>query len=188
LLVHREDGVVSRTVDQKTQPLLTLPDLQLGQAAGGDVLEREDDAVDPVVRGAIRQDPHQMPPAILGLDLAVDGLQPIQDAFHVLVDVRIAQPARDVGERTAHVRIKQVEHLLRLRRRELHPEAAIEEDRADVGGAHQILKVVVGEAELLDFDLELLVHGGQFLVDRLQFLLARLELLGCRPELFVHRL
>ena len=49
---------------------------------------------------------------------------------------------------------------------------------ADVGRVDQVLEIVVGEAELLDLDLELLIDGRQLLVDRLQLLLAGLELLG----------
>ena len=48
----------------------------------------------------------------------------------------------------------------------------------DVGRVDQVLKVVVGEPQFFDLDLQLLVDRGELLVDRLQFLLAGLELLG----------
>ena len=76
----------------------------------------------------------------------------------------------------------------RARRGQLHAQLPIEEDRADVGRVDQVLKVVVGERQLLDLDLQLLIDGRQLLVDRLQLLLAGLELLGRRAQLLVHRL
>ena len=113
----------------------------------------------------------------------------LEHALQVVEEVgRSARLRGDVGERPAQVGSQQVEHSRPRRREQLHAQAAVQEDRADVARVDQVLEVVVGEPELLDLDLQLLVDRRQLLVDRLQLLLAGLELLGRRAQLLVHRL
>ena len=182
---HREDRIVGGAVDENPQTFFASLDIQFGAAAWRDVLEHQDQAVDAIVGRAIRPNPRQIPAAFERFDLAVDALQHVEDLVQVTIELVVAQSTRDIHQRPADIGRQEVEHIAGSRRRELHAQAPIQEDRRDVGRIDQILKVVVAEAQLLNLDFQFLVDRGQFLVDRLQFLLAGLELFCRRAELLV---
>ena len=188
LAAHREDGVFERAVDEQAQALLATAQIVFGLTALADVLQRDDHAIDPIVCRTVWPQPDLDPAPVAGVTLTVDDAQLLDHALQVVEEVGIAQIRGDVGERAAQIGSQQVEHDSRGRCEQLHPQAAIEEDRADIAGVDQVLKVVVREPELFDLDLELLVDRRQLLVDRLQLFLAGLELLCRRAQLLVHRL
>ena len=137
---HREDGIVGGAVDQQPQPFFALHDVALCLPSARDVLEHQHDAVDAIVGGAIRADPHQKPAAVVGHHLAIDRLQRVEDLTEVGVEVGIGQAAGDVRQRPSDIGGEQIEDVLCARRGQLQSQRAVEEDGGNVGGVDQILE------------------------------------------------
>ena len=95
---------------------------------------------------------------------------------------------REIGDRPALVDGGDIEKVCHVRREPLYSQAGIEEQDAEIGRGHQILKVAVAARNRFQFELEFAVDRLQLLIDRLQLLLAGFELLRRRPILLVDRL
>ncbi len=81
LAAHREDGVLERAVDEQPQALLAAAQQVLGLTALADVLERDDHAVDAIVRRPVWPQPGQDPAPVAGVTLTVDGAQIVDHAL-----------------------------------------------------------------------------------------------------------
>ena len=92
---------------------------------------------------------------------------------------------REVRDRPALVTGDDIEQIRDARREALDAQRGVEEHGADVGGADQVLQIVVGARNHVELEFQLAVHGLQLLVDRLQLLLAGLEFLRRRAILLI---
>ena len=122
-VVHREDGVIEGAVDEEAEAFLAGGAAELGLAARGHVLEHQDDAVDAIVDGAVRTDPHHVPAAVDRLDFPVDAVQLAQHLVHVAIDLVVAQAMGDIRKRPADVGMEHVEEVAGARRRQLHAQS-----------------------------------------------------------------
>ncbi len=144
----------------------------------GDINEIEHHSVNFVLGSAIRNQPRQIPAAVAGMHLALSGLQILEDRVRVFSQGMVVKPMGEMFERTSDIRCGDVEQLLCPFRIELDPQPAVEKYRADVGRAHQVLKVAVDAAQFLNLLAQFLVDRGQLLVERLQLFFAGFEFFG----------
>ena len=181
--------------DDRLGELLRLQDLPLAALALGDLGEGHDHAVDAVGRGAIRHDAADVPAAEIVDHLGIRRQQPLEHLARRIAQMAVAEALREMGDRPADVGRQQLQQRLHRRREPADAEAAIEEQRRDVGAVEQVVEIVGARLELADLGLELAVDRIELLVERLQLLLGGLELLvrGLqllvdRPDLLVGRL
>src|SRR5262249_46026873 len=95
---------------------------------------------------------------------------------------------REVGDRPAFVRWCDAEQFRHPLGEALDAQAGIEEQRAEIGGGHQILQIAVGARNGFQLQLQFAVDSLQFFVDRLELFLAGFELFGRRSIFLVDRL
>ncbi len=105
-----------------------------------------------------------------------------------LLDVARAHDVAQVGERPTYVAGDEAQELLGGSRKAANAQVRPDDDDHPARGGHDVLQVVVGDAELRHAGLELVVDGGKLLVRRLQLLFGGLELLVRRLQLLVRAL
>ena len=143
----------------------------------GDVGECDDDALDPIVLGAVRQYATDVPGAALRFDLSLDRREAPQHRSCIGQKSAVGSQRIEVRERPPDVAGNDTEKRLGGRREEADIEVGVEEERRDIGAVQNILQIVGGRTLPLQRFLELAVEGGKLLVERLQFLLRRQQLL-----------
>lgn len=188
LEIDHEDGVVLHLFDQGAEMILAPPKLLLDLIAFRHVDEAEHHAGDAVLGRAVGMDAREVGAEIARGDFAFDRRQPGEHALRVGDQFRVAEPMFEVHQGTPDVGRDEVEQRGRRRRVAGDAQGAVQEDRGDGRGGHQVVQVAVRLGQLVDLAFQLRVDRRQFLVDRLQLLATRLQLLGRRPQLLVHRL
>ena len=143
----------------------------------GDVGKGDDDALDPVVLGAVRQYAADVPGAALSFDLPLDRREGLQHRSGIRQKSAIGGQRAEVCERPPDVAGNDIEERLGGRREEADIEVGVEEERRNIGAVQDILQIIGGRTLPLQRFLELAVEGGKLLVERLQFLLRRQQLL-----------
>ena len=185
LLVGGDDRVVVGAVGHQPHPFLADARLGLGLASAADVDEGHHGAFDLVFCRAVRQQAHEVVASVVTAQLALDGVQGVEGRRHVVGQLAILEPVRDVEQRAPDIGGDDREDIGRARREALDAYAPVDEDGGDVGGRDQVVQVVVCLAGLFHLHFQFVVDGDQFLVHRLQLFLARFELFGGRTQLFV---
>ena len=90
-----------------------------------------------------------------------------------------------VRQWTPDIGRNQVENLGHGRREAFDAQTAIQKNRGDIGGAHQVLQIRIDAPDLFDVVLEFVVDGNQLFVEGLQFLFAGFQLLAGRAQFLV---
>lgn len=163
----RQHGVVFDTLDQQAQSLLAGAQRLFRHAALRDLDKSQHDAVNMVCLRPVGLDTHKVPALIVACQLALDRREGGEHPRHIGDEGIVGQRVRNVPQGPVHIARDQVDDRLHARCVPLDAQLAVYEDRADHGRRHQVLKVAVGPADLLDLELELLIDGDQLLVDRL---------------------
>ncbi len=153
-----------------------------------DIDEGQHHAVDAVLRRPVGQHPREKPAPVRVPHLVLRHFEPLDDTLRLGGDFGIGEMMREVRERAADIGRDDIEKRQRGRREALNAKLAIEKNGRDIRRGHQVLQVAVRAAQLLDLELQLLVHRAQFFIDRLHFLAPRFQLLARRTQLLIHRL
>ena len=159
----------------------------LGELAGGDVDERDDDAVDPVVRGAVRQRPAQVQAPAVAANLALRcGTSRCE---HRLARRRPGRRSANFCARCddgpADVGGDQVEQVATAGVYRRMRNCGSRNSTAMSVLPSRLVRSLVVCLELVHLRLELGVDGRQLLVERLHLLLAGLQLLVGALQLLV---
>ena len=99
--------------DQQAQALVAREGVGLRLPEGGDIHERDHHAFDPIVQRAVRQDAHQVEPALCVRTSRSIVCKSVEHLRGVGVEPIVREPAGDVRQRAADVGRQQVEDLLR---------------------------------------------------------------------------
>ena len=142
----------------------------------GGISECDDDAIDPVILGTVRQYATDVPGTALGFDLPFDRCEGPQHCSCIDEKIAVGSQRIEVGKRPPNVAGNNTEQRLGGGREEADIEVGIEEERRNIGAVQDVLQIIGGRALALQRFLELAVEGSQLLVERLQFLLRRQQL------------
>ena len=106
--------------------------------------QRHHHSVNAVIRRAVREGSHRVPPPLPPGHLFLDHRQVLHHRFHVGRKVRAGEVLRQMAHRAAHIRGDQVQQFLRGRGEAPNPQLLVQEERGDVRGAEEVDQVVVG--------------------------------------------
>ena len=143
----------------------------------GDIGKGDDNALDPIVLGTVRQYSAVVPRAVLSFDLSLDRHECPQHRPCVGQQSDIGGQRIEIRERPTNVRGYDTEERLGSRREEADIQVGIEEERRDIGAVQHVLQIVGRGTLPFERFLKLAVKGGKFFIERLQFLLRRQEFL-----------
>ena len=141
-----------------------------------------------VRRAAVRENPRQIPAALLVLHFTDNRRQSVENMFGILFEIIVSKPVCQVREWPATVGRADIEEFADLRREADNSEIAIQKQRRNVRGCHQVLQVARQCGEFGHFMSIFLIDRLELLVHALQFFLAGLQLFQRRAEFFVGRL
>ena len=108
----------------------------------GDVGEGDDDALDPVVLGAVGQYAADVPGAALRFDLPLDRREGLQHRSGIGQKSAIGGQRVEIGERPPDVARNDAEERLGGRREEADVEVGVEENRRDIGAVQDVLQII----------------------------------------------
>ena len=159
---------------------------RLGPGQRGDVHEGEDDPVDHVAHGPVRQDAGHVGGRAIGeLDEALSRPKVSNHVSNALGQVGVGEARHDVIDGSTYVRLDEAENLGGCRGEFLDVQFLVEVDRGDLRALEEILEVAMSAIELLDLLGELRIDGLELFVDRLHLLLGRLQFLVGGLQLLV---
>ena len=138
-----------------------------------------------VIAGAVRQQPRDVPAAIIAAHFPLNQIERLEYAVGVVGKIRIIQAVSDIQQRASRINGQHAEYLGGPRGKPFDPHTAINKHGGDVRGGDQVLQIVIDLAGFLDLGLQLIVDRDQFFVDGLQLFLAGLQLLGGRAQFLV---
>ena len=116
------------------------------------------------------------------------GVSRLRTRFGILFEIIVSKPVCQVREWPATVGHAHIEKFADLRREADNSKIAIQKQRGNVRGCHEVLQVARQCGELGHFMSVFLIDRLQLLVHALQFFLACLQLFQRRAEFFVGRL
>ena len=184
--LHYQDGG-RHLVDGCLQARLGGVDGLLRALARRDVHEGDDDAVDAIVGGAIRDRSPQVPCAAMSACFGFRGDQGREHQARFLGEIAVAEFGLEVIDRSPDVGRTQRDQLVHRRCEAPYLQLQIQKDDPDTGAAPQVGQVIIGGLELSDLRLQLSIDGDQLLVHRLELFLAGLQLLVGALQLLVDR-
>ncbi len=168
------------------EAFLVLREGALGEHDLGDVGEGEDHAAHGLGQGAVRQGPRDEPAVpFRTLDVLFPGFVGGQHLPGHLDDVGAPEEGHDIPDGPAQVAFDEPVHFRGGRRVAGDAQLLVQEDGGDGRGPQEVLEVAVGQAQLADLLLELVVEGGELLVHRPELLLGGLQLLVGGLQLLV---
>ena len=135
------------------QAFLALPQGVLGRPPLRHVDEGDDDAVDPIIDGAVGSQSHQIPAPGPAADFPLDGHEIFDDFGRIIDQAIVGELMGEVGDRPSFVGRGNVEQLGDPRREAVDPHVGIEEQNTEIGRRHQVLQIAVRARHGFQFDL-----------------------------------
>src|SRR5215471_573384 len=191
LVIEIDDAALKINDDNRLQSVSEY----LGQTAQAllrllhrvDVHEGQNQAVDDVFGRTVRHDAQKKPLSLLGLDFGLPEDQSAQNfaaiANHFIIR-RLIQIRHQVREWTPDIGRDQVDQAFRLLGVAGDFQLSVQKDGGDFDAVEQVLHVVIGARQLIDFGLQLGVDRAQFFVQRLHLLLGGLKFFVGSLQLF----
>lgn len=110
----------------------------------GDIGKRDDDALHPIILGAVGQYPADIPQTVLRLDFPFDRRQRLQHRTSVAQQIAVGGQRVEIGERSTDVGRDDVEERFGRRREETDIEVEVEENGRDIGAIEDVLQIAGG--------------------------------------------